>query len=406
MKIVFVGNVVPEEIFNKISSVSPSTNNVELSYIKMLKEQYKENLYVISQHLGTAKLVNNSEKHVPEMVFHTEDGVEIQTVSFNNTRLLLNISAVFSLTRKLKKLRSEYKNEMFVFVVNNHFYGWALPVFLTKRHHDIMVSILNEAFDVKYLREHKIGLKDWIQNVIHKYLLKHNDGIITFNEATVLRYAPEVPFISLLHSCDEMLFDNINRSNDNKQYRILYAGSLNPCYGIDNLIKAMDCLPECYKLTVCGGGDENAEARLRTVSSKNKRIEFLGMVPRHKVLRLEKNSDALVIIRVAKTPSEKYLADYCQPSKLAEYMLSGVPIIATDILGIPKTMKPYLNFTGEKPVEIAETIINVCDINREESLTKSASAVLFARENCTYSTQKKLICGFVDSIIGEYNDNK
>ena len=129
MKVVFVGNVVPEKIFSKVSSVSPSTNNVELSYIRMLKEKYEKNLHVITQHLGTAKLMNNNERKVPEMVFHTEDGIEIQTVSFNNNRFLLNISAVFSLTRKLKKLRSDYKKEKFVFVVNNHFYGWALPVF-------------------------------------------------------------------------------------------------------------------------------------------------------------------------------------------------------------------------------------------------------------------------------------
>lgn len=401
MKIVFVGNVVPEEIFSKVSSVSPSTNNVELSYIKMLKEQYKENLHVISQNLGTARLVANNRKNVPEIIFHTQDGIKIQTVSFNNTRLLLNISAVFSLTRKLKKLRSEYKQEKFVFVVNNHFYGWTLPVFLAKRDHDIIVSILNEAFDVKYLREHKIGLKDSFQNVIHKYLLRHNDGVVTFNEATVLKYAPMIPYISLLHSCDEMLFDNIVRINDDKQYRILYAGSLSPCYGLDNLVKAMDYLPDCYKLTVCGGGDINAETWLQTVSSQNKRIEFLGMVSRHEVLKLEKSSNALIIIRVAKTQSEKYLATYCQPSKLAEYLLSGTPIIATDISGIPKEMKPYLNFTEAAPDDIAETIIDVCSNNQSKSLQKADAAVLFARENCTYEKQKKLICGFIDSLIGE-----
>lgn len=401
MKIVFVGNVVPEEIFSKVSSVSPSTNNVELSYIKMLKEQYKENLYVITQHLGIAKLVISNEKKIPEMVFHTKDGIEIQTVSFNNNRLLLNVSAVFSLTRKLRKLRSEYKKEKFVFVVNNHFYGWALPVFLAKRNQDIMISILNEAFDVKYLREHKIRLKDLFQNIIHKYLLRHNEGIITLNEATVLKYAPMVPYISLFHSCDEMLFDNIVRRNDSKQYRILYAGSLSPCYGLENLVKAMDYLPDCYRLTVCGGGDIDAETWLTTVSSQNEKIEFLGMVPRHEVLKLEKSSNVLVIIRVAKTPSEKYLADYCQPSKLAEYFFSGTPIIATDILGIPKDMKPYINFTGTAPDEIAETIIDVCSNNYRKSSEKADAAVLFARENCTYQKQKKLICGFIDSFIGE-----
>lgn len=401
MKVVFVGNVVPEKIFSKVSSVSPSTNNVELSYIRMLKEKYEKNLHVITQHLGTAKLMNNNERKVPEMVFHTEDGIEIQTVSFNNNRFLLNISAVFSLTRKLKKLRSDYKKEKFVFVVNNHFYGWALPVFLAKRNHDIVISILNEAFDVKYLREHKIGPKDLFQNFIHKYLLRHNDGVITFNEATVLKYAPMVPYISLLHSCDERLFDNIVRASEDKQYQILYAGSLSSCYGIDNLVKAMDYLPDSYKLIICGGGDTNTEASIQTASNLNKRIEFLGMIPRHEVLKLERSSNVLVIIRVAKTLSEKYLADYCQPSKLAEYMLSGTPIIATDILGIPKEIKPYLNFTEAAPDNIAESIMDVCNNNQRYFLEKAEAAVLYARENCTYKKQKELICGFIDSFIGE-----
>lgn len=401
MKVVFIGNVVPQNIFKQISTVSPSTNNVQLSYIKALNERYGEDIEVISRHLGISNLVDDSVKNIPQMTFETDDKINITVVGFKKSKMFSNLNSVLSLRKELKKLRKTHKDERYIFIVNNHFYGAALPAFWAKKKQDVFITIMNEGFDLRYLYEHRIGIKDYIFNAIHKYILSKNDGIITFNEATVKKYSSGVPYINLLHSCDIEMFDEVDFQEVTNSYRVLYAGSLSPCYGIKNLIAAMEFLPRNYELIICGGGDLASEKYIKQAEDKDTRIHFKGMIPRSEVLRLEREADVLSIIRVAKTKSEKYLADYCQPSKLPEYMLSGTPIIATDILGIPKVIKSYLNFTDSEPSKIAEIIMNVCVNNRHECLKKAVDAKAYAEKNCTYQMQKELICRFIDSIVGE-----
>jgi glycosyltransferase involved in cell wall biosynthesis len=401
MNIIFVGNVVPESVFPMISQVSPSSNNVQLAYIHNLHLAYPDSLTVVSCHWGTRALADPAQKKIPEMRFVTAENVDIVTVGFMRSSRLTNISSLFSLWKKLRAVKRKIKaksDDTTVFIVNNPFYGLSLPAYLAKSKRDKFITIINEGFDVRYLREHKITLRDTLHNAVHRYLLRKNDAFITLNAQTVERYAPGKPYVSLFHACSPEIFPERPVTNSDGTKTVLYAGLFNPCYGLSQIVDAFRMLPDNYRLLLCGGGDDALIKAAEAASRDDSRIRYLGMLPRSAVLALEQQADVLLLIRVANTPSERYIAQYCQPSKLPEYMLSGTPILATDIQGIPDVMKAYLNFTQSDPAAIADNIIRICQAKTSEAQDKAVLAAAFARSHCSVEAQGKEMIRLISEI--------
>jgi len=116
-----------------------------------------------------------------------------------------------------------------------------------------------------------------------------------------------------------------------KDIDIVYCGRLNPWKGVDTLIEAMRWLPG-YRLTVVGGVEQCYLDRARALAAElgvSGRIDFVGYVPYREVWGY------LDRARVAVLPmwgGEYALADRCtSPIKLFEYMMCGVPVVASDL---------------------------------------------------------------------------
>lgn len=405
MKYVFVGNYVPQNVFEKISSATPSTNNVQANYIKMLAEAYGiNNVSVVTCNLGTKKLFDSNIRKVPEQTYFTDYGVKITTVSFNPSRLIQNISLVTNAFRLLKKKRKDCV-EKTTYIINNHYYFFALPVFLVKRKHDVVITILNEGFDVRFSPGHQQSKKDNLINYINGKLLNKNDGLITFCKQTVDDYAPSVKSVSLLYACtyDENEYGKVICASNCKT--ILYAGLLDACYGLDLVIKAMEYLPNNYRLIICGGGKADTIKYVKNAVENDSRIEYKGMLPRNEVLKLERAADVLLLIRVMNSISTKYIAKYYQPSKLPEYLLSRTPIVATDIEAIPFEMKKYLHLVQADSHSIANKIIDICEKNNELATEIANKGFEFALNNCSLTKQKEQMLEFI-RVINYRKENR
>lgn len=399
MKYVFVGDVIPEDVFSKISRISPSTNNMELIYIQFFAKTYGKDFYVLSRNWDLRRLDKSNGKCIPKYQFQYGN-CEINTISFSRKRRSWNYSAIVNIYIELRRFKIENANsQKIVFIVNNPFYGLLLPVWLAKRKNDKLFTIVNEGLDARYLHEHKIKLRENVTFILQKILLRRNDGIITFCRNTVNRYAPKLPHISLIYACDSTLFnDDGNYEKDVNHITILYAGLIAPCYGLSQLMEGVERLPNYYKLVICGGGTETMVNMVKRHTEKSQKVVFKGLLPRKDIIRMEKSSDLLVMIRTATTPSEMYISQYCQPSKIPEYLLSGTPILATDIEGIPEELKPFLNFTSSNPEEIAQRIVEICENRKQIFRQKAYLGQLYATKNCTPNLMMNKMIDFIDLI--------
>lgn len=147
---------------------------------------------------------------------------------------------------------------------------------------------------------------------------------------------------------------------------IMYAGKLDKEYGICMLLEAfMKMSDPNIEIWITGAG--NAENYVRECEKKDRRIKFYGFLPSHsEILRKQKEASILVNMRLPSEPASAY----CFPSKLFEYMATGVPVLSFRIEGIPVEYYEYLFLIEDENVEAVkqsmELLMNLPAKIREE----------------------------------------
>lgn len=180
---------------------------------------------------------------------------------------------------------------------------------------------------------------------------------------------------------------HIERNKNNKKI-ITYAGGMNEAYGVLGLIDAFMMIEdENLQLNLCGSGD--IANKVIIASQKDTRIKFYGAVPRNKVLACYANSDLLVNPR---TNSGEF-TKYSFPSKILEYMSTGIPTACFKLSGIPDEYDDFLYyFNDDNPVEMArfiKSIIYKSSDELNEFGTKARKFVLQYKN--AYNQIKKVI---------------
>lgn len=168
-----------------------------------------------------------------------------------------------------------------------------------------------------------------------------------------------------------------NRSIEKKI--ILYTGSLNKQFGIDVLIDAFgQIIGDDYELWICGSGDYQEELKIR--ESQDNRIKLFGFVSKDKVLELQ--SKATVLVNPRQNSGE--YTKYSFPSKTMEYLLSGVPIVAYKLDGIPDEYDKYFNYVYDNsPETLAKVLTEVCECTtgHYEAVAKEAIKFVLYQKN-------------------------
>ena len=159
-------------------------------------------------------------------------------------------------------------------------------------------------------------------------------------------------------------------------FTIFYGGMLYEKFGIMNLVNAVHLLDDPdIRLLLCGYGD--CADRVRKLSKIDKRIQYLGVVCRDKVLDLQSKASLLVTPRVA---DGNPFTRYSFPSKTMEYFASGTPTLLYQLEGIPQEYYSYcysLDAAHTSPQDLADKIKEIKATPAEARLQKAASARKF-----------------------------
>ena len=101
------------------------------------------------------------------------------------------------------------------------------------------------------------------------------------------------------------------------------------------------------ELWICGTGSGAHD--LRRMSEQHDNIRYFGFVEQGALQMYRDSCDFLINPR---RPTGTY-TKYSFPSKTAEYMMSGKPVIMYKLEGVPDTYDRYLNYLhGETPQEM------------------------------------------------------
>jgi glycosyltransferase involved in cell wall biosynthesis len=120
---------------------------------------------------------------------------------------------------------------------------------------------------------------------------------------------------------------------------VLFSGWLYEFSGLDTVIRSfmdlMDEVPQ-LKLVVCGDGPQLDELqRLRNSLELKDQVKILGRLPFEEMPRVIASADLCINPYIPDVRS-----NHAFPSKIAEYMAEGKPVLATDLPGTRSLLPP------------------------------------------------------------------
>lgn len=171
------------------------------------------------------------------------------------------------------------------------------------------------------------------------FLIKKSDGVIAITKYMITDNPAwqGLPFIVLegIASVDEV--STTEESPLCSPVVTLYAGGLSEEYGVKQLIEGYLKAEVTGELWICGKGE--LENYIKSTAAEHANIKYLGFLPAAEISALQQKAKFLAITR---DPNLTFTR-YSFPSKILEYLASGIPTVSTRIDGIPDEYYSHLN---------------------------------------------------------------
>lgn len=203
-------------------------------------------------------------------------------------------------------------------------------------------------FDSRELYAHldSSANKPWVRvfwRAVEGRYIRKADAVMTVNDSISARlasmYQIEIPLV--LHNVSDAV--PIARSNrlreefgiPSDQKIVLYQGGLRAGRGLPQLIRAVAEVDFAH-LVIIGDGPFEDEAR-RLASSQGDRIRFLPFTLPDELLALTASADLGVVLIEPLTESLRLAL----PNKLFEYLVAGIPVLASPLPEIKRVMDTF-----------------------------------------------------------------
>ncbi len=230
----------------------------------------------------------------------------------------------------------------------------------------------------------------WLQ----KKLIPRLDGLVVVSKKIIQDFAPEKPFVRLEGAINPLVIQHFSQSvrppKSDTLFTIVATGSLDEANGFRELLAAMALLPAHYQLRIAGAGP--LQFLIQQQAAQDPRIEYLGYLSFDQVLTMYDSADVLINMRL----TQRMHTAYFFPSKMMEYLASGVPVITTSTGHIEDE---YADFTfllqEETPEALAQLIEQIAQLPRAIRLEKGRAAQSFIQDHNTWQVQGEKLADFI-----------
>lgn len=298
-------------------------------------------------------------------------------VSFNNIWGVRNISRTRALKKKIKEyLDCETEDEFLILIYCPHTPFLEAAMYAKKlKPKSKICLVVPDLPQYMNLNESGRGLYDFFK----RYDIRHMEKLIAQVDSFVILTEPMKDVLKIGNR-PYIVVEGIVDFESNRQHnivpddgikRIVYTGKLNMKFGIKELVDSfMRIEGSNYRLILCGDGD--ARNYVQEKADLDSRIEYMGMVTSAKAKEYIDMADILVNPR----PNNEEYTKYSFPSKNIEYLITGKPVVAYMLDGIPKLYEDFLCVIPNEMHSFEFILMDVFD-----SISKKLSFRAYAKEN-------------------------
>lgn len=311
-----------------------------------------------------------------------------------NLPIVKSVISIFSVNRQIKKIfRKRARKDVKIICDPLLLEGLLPTVGLGKKDNVTTIGFLTDMPDCLDECNKRIGWKNVLYRVYNKMVKKNLlrlDRYIVLTEAMSC-ITGQKPRMLLDCIVDESMLRDIHPEiHEDNLPHILYAGKLHKEFGLQLLCEAIPLIKSECVVDLYGTGNYLKE--IERLSHNDSRVRLHGVVPLGSVLSAELSASVLVNPR---TSAGEY-TKYSFPSKTAEYMLAGVPVVMFRLPGISSQYDNYICYAEkETPDSLALRIDQVLSMQKEQRYEIGKAAKHYVLESKNNKIQSKRIIEFI-----------
>lgn len=232
----------------------------------------------------------------------------------------------------------------------------------------------------------------FVEKAINRYANSFDAYILLTEQMNEVVNLKGRPYMIMEGLVDVNMADAGATVNGDGRKIVIYAGGLYEEYGIKYLIDGFKMLNDKdAELHLFGHGPMVNE--IEEEIKRDGRIRFFGIVHNSMVVEAELQATLLVNPR----PTVEDFTKYSFPSKNMEYMVSGTPVLTTNLPGMPKEYHDYVYLLEDESAQGVSQVLKklLVDTPASELKDKGLSAKQFVLKNKNNIFQSKRVIDFI-----------
>lgn len=400
IRFAFVGNVVPSRPEYREGNYNDAQNMWQINALNAMAANGFIPSLILSQRL-TRTYQHSGIFYSKEHVDTLQNGMEVKLVPFFNYPILRTITVGLAVLYYLliwgwrKENRHKYK----VVCAYNLLEPPGLLTWLATRF--IGATAICSVNDINTPGE---MIPDTFLHRFSVWLIKRTislfDGRFAVTDDIARDFAPGRTYLRVPGGVEDSVLDRFEKLRQQVPYEhetfvIVATGSLSHLNGFSEIIDGFLLTTELhYRLYIAGTGV--FQCKIEEAVKQDPRIEYLGLLSFEQVLALYEKADCIISMRLTK----RFKTNYFFPSKLYEFLASGVPVISTCTGHIGEEYQDIAVLLSEEtPEALAEAIEYVANMSFADRQRLGKSAMQYMRKHDTWSVVGKRMTEYILSLI-------
>lgn len=300
----------------------------------------------------------------------------ILNIGFLNLTLIKNLHRMFLATKVILSEVKDRKSECVLICYSMHL-PFLLACYLVKAFAGEKVKFCVIVPDLPEYMAVRTGVSKFVFTMLSRlsyFVVNKADVIVAITKDMLGKFDSDIRKVVIEGIADENYISNCEVGSRNKYY--LYTGTLDRRYGIRNLVDSyLASGVKGYELFICGDGDDRQY--VESVASRERSVRYLGQLDRKAVLNLQRNASLLINPR----DNESDYTKYSFPSKIIEYMSSGVPVLMYRLDGIPEEYYDYCYVVSSGCDGLKNKMLELSKLADAEFVRKGVLAKKFITDN-------------------------
>lgn len=396
MRILFIGQVVPEERVSSCTGYSVAGDMMQKNIVRELQGKNNVEITIISA-LPNASFP--TDKFWIQGEIDTYKGIFIKNISYIN---ILGVKQIFQENMIYREAFRQATLKKFDVVICYNMYpqfGNA-AIKLSKKLDIPLIAILAD-LPLESIKTYR-GINKLLFIPLKRRTMKNISQLehgVVLNENVKHYMKSDADYMVVPGGIDIDEKPSLTKNKIQKK-KIVYAGALSQYSGIMNLIDAVNTLdiPDIY-LEIYGSGQLKNE--IEEIAKRNYKIRYMGTKNLDEMRKIMEKAWILVNPRVVDDP----ISAVTFPSKVFEYIMCRRPVITTEFKGMPEDIKKITIECGAgSPQEIKKAIGKVNALSEEEIDDLTQNAYDYVKNNISWEKQGERIYKYINQIIGEEDE--